>query len=50
MQFQDAPSFSVYRRPALQVDVEMVDAGSFDLYCLVHDHYTAGMRATLTVA
>ncbi|PSC72045.1 multicopper ferroxidase [Micractinium conductrix] len=33
-----------------EVDVEMVDAGSFDLYCLVHDHYTAGMRATLTVA
>jgi uncharacterized cupredoxin-like copper-binding protein len=31
------------------VDVRLEQAGSWPVYCAVHDHYTAGMRATLEV-
>lgn len=32
-----------------EVDVTLQQPGSWDVYCLVHDHFTAGMRATLKV-
>ncbi|KAI7843651.1 hypothetical protein COHA_002890 [Chlorella ohadii] len=32
-----------------EVDVQLQAAGRWDVYCQVHDHYTAGMRATLVV-
>lgn len=32
-----------------EADVTLQQAGRWDVYCQVHDHFTAGMRATLTV-
>ncbi|KAL4440358.1 hypothetical protein ABPG75_003359 [Micractinium tetrahymenae] len=33
-----------------EVDVTLEQAGSWPVYCEVHDHYLAGMRATLVVS
>lgn len=50
---------SLERRPARcahlfpgtqEVDVTLERAGRWDVYCLVNDHFTAGMRATLVVS
>lgn len=35
---------------ARAVDVRLGAAGTSGVFCAVHDHYTAGMRAALTVA
>ena len=35
---------------AQTVDVALEQAGTWQLYCSVHDHITAGMRALVTVA
>lgn len=32
------------------VDVTLTRAGRWDVYCMVNDHFEAGMRAVLTVA
>lgn len=37
-------------RAPQEVDVTLKSAGRWDVYCLVNDHFTAGMRATLVVS